>query len=74
MGRDEDAMAIIREAAATNGKNPDDLFREGVKLKDEHVESTNFNDLLSKKWRKISVLLWITWIGYAIGVSLSMII
>lgn len=68
MGRDEDAMAIIKEAAVTNGKNPDDLFKEGVKLKDEHAETTNFNDLLSKKWRKISVLLWITWVGYAIGV------
>ena len=69
VGRDEDAMAIIRSAAATNGKNPDELFKADVKLKDEHVDTSNFTDLVSKKWRKISALLWITWIGYAIGVS-----
>jgi len=68
VGRDEEAMQILRSAAATNGLNPDDVFKADVKLKDEHVEKTsNFTDLVSKKWRKISILLWITWIGYAIG-------
>jgi MFS family permease len=67
VGRDDEAMAVVRKAAADNGLNPDDLFHSSVKLKDEHVESSRFSDLLSKKWRKINILLWFTWIGYAMG-------
>ena len=39
-------MEIIRSAAVTNGVNPDDVFKADVKLKDEHVETSNFTDLL----------------------------
>jgi putative MFS transporter len=67
VGRDAEALEILRSAAASNGLNPDDLFKADSKLKDEHVETSNFMDLLNKKWRRISIFLWITWIGYAIG-------
>jgi hypothetical protein len=46
MGRNDEAMDIIRSAAKTNGLNPDDLFKPDVKLKGEHVETSNFTDLL----------------------------
>jgi hypothetical protein len=46
VGREDDAMAIIRAAAVTNGKNPDELFNADVKLKDEHVDTSNFSDLV----------------------------
>lgn len=46
VGKDGEALEILRSAAATNGINPGDLFSNNVKLKDEHVESANFNDLL----------------------------
>lgn len=39
-------MAIIRSAAVTNGKNPDELFKTDVNLKDEHVDTSNFSDLV----------------------------
>ena len=67
VGQDERALAVIRNAARVNGIDPDIQFHTNVKLKDEHVEKSGFKDLLSRKWRKITLLLWFTWIGYAIG-------
>ncbi|KAL7469539.1 hypothetical protein ACHAXS_009790 [Conticribra weissflogii] len=67
VGRDQEAMEVIRSAITTNGQDPEELFDEKVQLKDEHVESSNFCDLLSRKWRKITLFLWLTWMGYAIG-------
>jgi hypothetical protein len=46
VGRDDDAMAIMRSAAATNGLNPEDVFRPGVRLKDEHTDKSKFQDLI----------------------------
>lgn len=67
VGQGERALAIIRNAAAVNGVNPDIAFHTDVKLADEHVEESGFKDLLSRKWRKLTLLLWFTWAGYAIG-------
>jgi len=67
VGQDDKALAILRRAAKVNGINVDEQFHEGVKLKDEEVEESGFLDLLSRKWRKLTILLWLTWIGYAIG-------
>jgi len=67
VGQDDQAMAVIRNAARVNGVDPDVVFHSDVKLKDEHVEESGFCDLLSRKWRKITILLWFTWVGYAIG-------
>ncbi len=46
VGRDDQALAIMRYAAATNGLNPDVVFKANGKLKDEHVETSKFRDLL----------------------------
>ena len=68
VGQDDRALAVIRNAAAVNGVDPKIAFHRDVKLKDEHVESeSGFRDLLSRKWRRITLFLWLTWIGYAIG-------
>mmetsp|Transcript_22109 Transcript_22109/g.33475 ORF Transcript_22109/g.33475 Transcript_22109/m.33475 type:complete len:501 (+) Transcript_22109:47-1549(+) len=67
MGRHEEAKAILRSAASANGIDPDTLFHANVTLKDEQVESSNFLDLLSSKWRRSTLFLWGTWIGYAVG-------
>jgi len=67
VGQNDRALAVIRNAAAVNGVNPDIAFPKDVKLKDEQVENSGFRDLLSRKWRRITLLLWLTWIGYAIG-------
>lgn len=67
-GQDQKALSVIRAAARINGVNPDIVFpTSSIKLKDEHVGQSGFKDLLSKKWRRISLLLWMTWVGYAIG-------
>mmetsp|Transcript_9700 Transcript_9700/g.16043 ORF Transcript_9700/g.16043 Transcript_9700/m.16043 type:complete len:502 (+) Transcript_9700:86-1591(+) len=66
MGRQDEAIFILRSAASANGIDPDSLF-QNVSLKDEQVESSNFLDLLSRKWRRNTLFLWGTWIGYAIG-------
>lgn len=67
VGQDEKALAVIRNAARVNGVDPNIAFHTDVKLKDEHVDKSGFRDLLSRKWRRITLLLWCTWVGYAIG-------
>ena len=46
VGRDEEALAIIRSAAKANGLDPDHFIHDNVKLKDEHVHESGFSDLL----------------------------
>lgn len=67
MGKADKAMAILRRAATVNGIDVDVQFHEGVNLRNEKVEESGFLDLLSQRWRKLTILLWLTWIGYAIG-------
>jgi len=67
MGRHYEAMSILRRAATANGIDPETLFHANVTLKDEKLASSNFLDLLSRKWRRHTLFLWGTWVGYAIG-------
>jgi MFS family permease len=67
MGRHDEAKGVLRSAAIANKIDPDSLFHANVTLKNEKAESSNFLDLLSNKWRRISLFLWGTWVGYAIG-------
>ena len=66
VGQEDRALAVLRNAARVNGVDPDIVFHR-AKLRDEHVEQSGFQDLLSRKWRKLTLLLWVTWMGYAIG-------
>ena len=45
VGKDDKALMIVRDAAATNGLNPHLIFHKNVKLEDEHVEKSRFRDL-----------------------------
>lgn len=67
VGKNEEALEVIRNAARVNGIDPDITFHRNVKLKDEEVKESGFRDLLNRKWRKITLLLWFTWFGYSIG-------
>lgn len=66
-GESGKALAILRKAAARNGKNPMACFPAGTQLIDEEgeEESSNFSDLLKPQWRRITLLLWGTWAGFA---------
>jgi MFS family permease len=65
-GRHDEAVSILRTAAICNGKNPDLLFPVGTQVIDEEDEGdSNCFDLLSPKWRKITLTLWGTWAGFA---------
>lgn len=67
MGRYEEAISVLRTAAAANGIDPDSLFPANVTLQNEEAESSNFIDLLSRKWRRTTLYLWGAWVGYAVG-------
>mmetsp|Transcript_6521 Transcript_6521/g.14754 ORF Transcript_6521/g.14754 Transcript_6521/m.14754 type:complete len:537 (+) Transcript_6521:201-1811(+) len=67
VGQDDRALEVIRNAARVNGVDPDIMFHRNVKLAHDEVEEAGFGDLLSRKWRKITLLLWGTWFGYSIG-------
>jgi len=69
-GREEEALAILREGAITNGRNGDYLWSGGgsVKLIKEQVqEESNFAVLFQPKWRRLTLLLWAVWFGFGFG-------
>lgn len=62
-GHDQ-ALTILRDAAAANGRSPD-VFPPGVRLVGGHAEDGSFADLLKPKWFNTTLLLWGTWAGFA---------
>jgi len=66
VGQGERAMAVIRNAAAINGVDADSAFH-GMKLKEEQVAEAGLCALFSRKWRRLSFLLALTWMGFAVS-------
>jgi len=64
-GRTEEALSILKDAAVQNGVNPLVAFPPGCPLVDDEKEDSSFTELLSPKWRKLTLLLWAIWAGYA---------
>lgn len=62
-GRVEEALVILRKAAAINGKNADAVFPQGLGLKIEEHENSSYAELLKPKWRNITICLWGVWFG-----------
>jgi putative MFS transporter len=63
-GRSEEALAILRNAAKTNGHDPFVLFPEGTVLASKEKHST-VRDLFSPQWKWITLRLWGAWAGFA---------
>jgi MFS family permease len=65
-GRDQEALQILRAAAACNGVDPAAAFPEGTRLvQNQTHEKESVCDLFSPKWLKITLLLWAAWFGLA---------
>jgi len=67
-GRYDKALAVMRQAAKRNGKNPHALFPPGTRLVDEESEAehgVNVCHLFSPEWRRKTILLWMAWAGFA---------
>ena len=64
-GRRDEAMQILRDAAAVNKLDPTSVFPIGTELEHEEEETGKFSDLLSPKWKRITLLLWGAWTGFA---------
>lgn len=74
VGKHDEALAILRQAAACNGKDPDVLFPQGTRLVSDDEEangegpkgedSANCAELLSPKWRRTTIFLWMVWCGF----------
>ena len=62
--RSEDALAILRDAAQTNGHDPMVVFPEDTVLAAEQDHST-VSDLFSPRWKWTTLRLWGTWAGFA---------
>eukprot|EP00543_Licmophora_paradoxa_P004484 CAMPEP_0202446786 /NCGR_PEP_ID=MMETSP1360-20130828/5359_1 /ASSEMBLY_ACC=CAM_ASM_000848 /TAXON_ID=515479 /ORGANISM="Licmophora paradoxa, Strain CCMP2313" /LENGTH=535 /DNA_ID=CAMNT_0049063473 /DNA_START=124 /DNA_END=1731 /DNA_ORIENTATION=- len=65
-GRREEAMDILRRVARINGMEPYSVFPEYCVLKEEPKEGSACLKLLSPKWRRITIMLWIVW--FSVGV------
>jgi len=66
-GRPGDALRILRDAASTNGKDPNELFPAGTELYQLEVEhAERFMDLFKPQWVRTTSLLALTWAGYTI--------
>ena len=68
-GKHDEALQVLRQAAATNGKDGLETFPEGTRLLADDVageaEGLNFMHLFSRGWWKITLLMWITWFSFA---------
>ena len=64
-GRRDEAMQILRDAAAVNKLDPATVYPIGTELEHEEEETGKFSDLLSPKWKRITLLLWGAWTGFA---------
>jgi MFS family permease len=61
-GRTDEAMAILRRAAAVNGHDVNFVFPPHIALAPElHKEETVIADLFKPKWRKFIWYIWGTW-------------
>ena len=67
VGRCEEALQVLRQAAKTNGHDPEFLFPEGLELVEEEEEETDFCELFSPRWRWTTVKLWGAWGAFAYG-------
>lgn len=65
-GRNEEALHILRNAARVNGKDPNILFPEGCTISmDEEEGTSNVCDLFQPRWRRVTLLLFVVWVGFA---------
>jgi MFS transporter, putative metabolite:H+ symporter len=67
-GKHDKAIEILRHAAATNKLDPMVTFPEGILLIDKNEVETKVHSiftLLTPEWRRMTLLLWATWIGLA---------
>lgn len=65
-GRHDEALNVLRQAAKSNGLDPDEAFPEGTKLTEgKEQESNDFRDLLTPIWRKTTLMMWLTWFSVA---------
>lgn len=82
-GRNVEALEILKNAAAVNGKDPNILFPQGCIIGlarsgdsrgddygsfiDTEEESADYRILFTSKWRKITLLLMVVWFVFAFG-------
>lgn len=67
VGRCEEALFILRQAAKTNGHDPEILFPEGCEIMEEEEEEADFCELFSPRWRWTTAKLWGAWGAFAFG-------
>lgn len=65
-GKPSRALKVLRHAAATNNRDPFQIFPAGTQLQGLLVtEDTTFCDLLSSEWLRTTLTLWCLWGFYA---------
>lgn len=64
-GRKDEALQILRDAAAVNRLDSMTVYPSGTELQDEKEDTGKFADLLSPKWKALTLSLWGCWIGFA---------
>lgn len=69
-GKADRALEILRQAAKSNGKDPDECFPAGTLLAEgQEQESGDVRELFRPKWRKTTMALWIVDAAVAFGYS-----
>jgi len=66
-GRGEEALAIMRQAAKRNGKDPYDIFPENTRIvtHEKIHEEAGFRELFAPEWLYTTLKLWGAWFGLA---------
>jgi MFS family permease len=64
-GRNEEALDILREAAIMNGQDSNAIFPPGCIIVCEKVQESKWTDLFQPQLKKITLLLFVLWSGFA---------
>jgi MFS family permease len=66
-GKADKALEILRHGALLNGKDPAELFPEGIHFIRDPLEEEDqvhsISHLFENEWRKLTLFLWAVWIG-----------
>jgi len=70
-GRNDKALEVLKQAAATNGLNVEEVFPLHVLVRpDDTPEVHSVMALLQPEWRNLTLKLWGTWFGAYIVICL----
>lgn len=69
-GKPERALEVLRSCASQNGKDPDEIFPESIRLTMDSTPTMSLSQscgwICDGKWRRLFLLLAVPWVGFGV--------